>query len=1142
MRCYVVEINKIYPPLQPLAIGWYVGQASNPYSQCDMALIEYIKNTQNILTDRIKYFRNIVRHVVNIAKELANTARREGIIEFIKRIIQWARCIAPDFVTYLLNLLNKLINSTFLANYFRIIIDPNFPYGFYIVIYPIMQTHFRSRIYNALNRLFTKIIVARLRRRVWRIFPPGKAPRIFRMTGLDKVLNNAIADVQNKLIQEISKLPERITDTIVTKTDQMIDKMISKHLSKFAKYDIRYEYTTLAGPIPMPSPTTEKYDVVMPTLVTMPPPANSPHINEYYFGLHTPSLFFRYSDTDSFFGSIIKDIVSAVSTVLPIPKGGTAIPKEIKNIKDKKERAKMKKEYRRKLRKQRRRERKFAGRFTRMMYGDTSLPTPPIFGSLHDIYTPYKLGEAILNQARDGIIIENVEKITKKYQITAKNDLVYVKKTVKIETGISGSSAAQALASSTGGKETGISTSSVLIMSSFMFTFLVNSNYVYSDSFLFQEFSKKLYKDSDHSFYLMPYYVMSRPAYEILAWQVNDIDPSENSENVSLFLPAIMTSYMISAASIDGGMSGSLFFQNLMRYIEYNIIDSTNYISARRKLSRPLYEWYQEYLTYLYDINKTPDKEKKAMVEHMSNTFQELKKNRPFFVAGLEKEIEEFERLRVSNLNSAIEKGMNIASIINTTILPLDARIKDSITKLIDWQIKSENYIFYDIESGTVKHSMLMGHRAAEREAIGRYYGVTGQGPKLDFDPNVFKLLNPALAIVLQSQEIIYQYMSSVDHIHTDYIMVSLEPATTNFDLLPARLTYNLLNDENMVNYLKRRGYDLSDPKIYNAFAYNYSISVFTDLLPIKSLTIEYDDIETSEIEVGHYRIPIPIGWNVYMPNIRVEIYDNAYRDLYNYFLKYLKTAFYKGGARPPMDISFILDIITLNADFSLQNILSYLVVPKNINMKYIEYDAEQPYDTDRTITIDFSVIGFIYYNLGVITTSSGTSEMGKFNFVSGSFVEADLIDATDINEKMIQYANDALRNFYGVYNLQPNYVLVDTNRYKKSNEVHNRTVYASDSGSLKIGLHYINNPMNNNVYTINNVYTLPASHVIRYNSRRDIEAGPPAPTQIGSGNPVETSSIISNNDTPSSLTNTPLGNSGGLGTSGGGGGGGGGG
>ncbi|MCS7318165.1 MAG: hypothetical protein NZZ41_07685, partial [Candidatus Dojkabacteria bacterium] len=517
--------------------------------------------------------------------------------------------------------------------------------------------------------------------------------------------------------------------------------------------------------------------------------------------------------------------------------------------------------------------------------------------------------------------------------------------------------------------------------------------------------------------------ILSMPIYCISVKQL--VDESEDGDVMlyTTWLPGIAAYYVLNHVGERYILKDDYIVRVNIDPQEFYDWAQVQIMESPKKYGRKSFiEMFSIYIKERYNIQ--------SFAEYIEQTIEEIKRDiNPYkyaITAHLIKDYEEEE-----DPAEKLYKGETIFRIIANALAPLDEQTYDFITHPVDFESFKGNSI--DSESA------ILGQRMAESMFQRRIKELKSEGTYEKRYANesefLMNLINPVLFYVLNSQEILYNYLSSADISANNYVLASLEPTTKYFDPLPRRFVYNINKDKEAIRFFRRRKLIKKDFTELNDF-YNTEIAVFTDILPLRSLTVEYEGIETDQVG-SFFKIDIPTRWNMYQPTIRMEVYDNAHRDLYNYFLRYKKIAFYKSVARPAFDISFILDIISLNADLALQNIVSYIVVPKNIDMKYLEYNEQfssEPY----VISFDFSVIGFIYYtNSGIGTLNTGGLQ-GTYHHLPGAFIEIDeypsSIKSKDFIENsydaMIYYARNAVLNWYGIQNLNPVSVLTNDEKY----------------------------------------------------------------------------------------------------------------
>lgn len=1015
----------------------------NPYLKCGVGVMQYMKMyKKNVLTSGCMYYMDVLSYIVD---EVYNS---KSFREIANNVIKWAVCFIIDEVRkVLIYLLQKIVNNSILSRYARVFYNPDAPYGFYIVVYPIFMTNYRSKLYKKLYGVYFKLIRYRMTRRRWRIFTP---------------IDDALGSLQQTLVRAADNAVSRVTDSIIMAGDRAIDKAVKRYLGKVVKYDITGQYTNETPYSP--------YDRFTEGTIMLPNSETNLEITkDFYYGLYSPSLFFSYSE--SAFSSVVEStlIENAKKVLDTIKSIGSTITGKKTDVQPENNITKSKLKSRIKNKKKKILSRKnLLNRITK----SGKKPAVLIFSSLSDMYSYYSMvrmeyfsesseenGETVYNIDKENVSIieKRYKSVVSKSYFLKKDESNYV-----------------------------IDKSSDLFNNSLSLLIYANSTYYFSDDFTFMSFNDKLsmHNPDLETEYLTPYYAVRMPVFKMMAWHVNDLSSEPSDDVYSVYMPHMLGLYLFNISNTDRGEYG-ISYEDFVNYVDSTIITSAkNLKDAVDLINKPVIEWYYDYLRY-----KTESKESNLNItlKQIHNTIEHLSVNKPAYLAPVKHYVDDFlerydkiskitdESERNSSALEAVEKGFDLMRLLNMIMLPVEGKVKDGLTQLIDWQVHSENIIFEEkVDKDKVKSSIHIGHRAAERQLM-----IDKMKSSV-----LFKLLNPALAFIIQSKEILYNYFTHVDIGTSTYAMVSLEPFSSYFDPLPARFTYDLFADSQMVNFLKRRGFDVFDPEDLNNLYYHSSISVFTDLLPVKTLSVTYDDIETEFIEYGGYKIEIPIRWNIYTPEIRLEIYDNAYRDLYNYFLKYMKIAFYKGAARPPLDISFILDIITVNLDHSVQNILSYVVVPRSIDMEYIEYDSSDSYGESKNINITFSVIGFIHYTDTIITTENYDKNTTGISFLAGSFLEKDIdLVKLDPVSKIYEYADTVIQNWYGIYNAQPLYVLSNENKITSISKFNQFSDFKDMTMKGKNYNYYLGNLYNmsnkhNAVYTLNNSYMLPSSHV----------------------------------------------------------------
>jgi hypothetical protein len=184
-----------------------------------------------------------------------------------------------------------------------------------------------------------------------------------------------------------------------------------------------------------------------------------------------------------------------------------------------------------------------------------------------------------------------------------------------------------------------------------------------------------------------------------------------------------------------------------------------------------------------------------------------------------------------------------------------------------------------------------------------------------------------------------------------------------------------------------------------------HSFSIYRDFLPIKSLSVEYDDLESASIEFFGYSFNIPGSWNSLKPQVSIEVHDFAGRPFGRYMQMYRKLVFRNNGTWPIMHMAFILDIVGIDNTLTITDLMSLIVIPRSINIPAIDYDSSEDFTSPQTVRIDFEVIGFIDYVNTVIVNQSA---VGLFN----------VIDHVSFNR--IADPNNVLSDWYHMKNFNP--------------------------------------------------------------------------------------------------------------------------
>ncbi|MEM5878620.1 MAG: hypothetical protein QXF12_07125, partial [Candidatus Aenigmatarchaeota archaeon] len=866
----------------------------NPYLKCGIGVMQYMKMyKEKVLTSGCLYYMNILAYIVDEVSE------KKSFKEIAQNVIKWAVCFVIDEVRKLLIfILQKIVNNSFLSRFARVFYNPDAPYGFYIVVTPIFTTHLRSRIYNFFYKIYFKLIKKRTQRRRWRIYEKITNSKI----GSKLNINDAFMSAKSTLGTLAEGAFNNVVESVLMAGDRLIDKAIKRYLGKIVKYDISGQYSNATPYSP--------YDRLTEGTFMIPDSANPvTFTNDFYYGLYSPSLFFAYSES-GFAGFLEATIIGEAKEVLDFinPIGSTAA-KPPTDLKDKKKSKKEIKEEKKKQRRERRRAKKESKKGVLLdrskllsRYSKSSKkPAVLIFSSLSDMYSyyttlmlDYEMGKSISKDKYTYDINDNdAQTIISYYQDIVDTNAFILK----------------------GEKNYFIDKTSDLFNNSVSLLLYANSTYYFSDDFMFLSFTQKLSMHSPDSKteYLTPYYAVRAPIYKMMAWHINDLSSEPSDDIYSIYMPYMLGLYLFNATNTDRGNEG-INFEDFVNYVDSYIISSAkNLLEAVELINRPVIEWYYDYLRY---VMESKDNNAKIALKQISESIEYLSVNKPAYLAPVQHFVTEFrekykkatsstdQALASQEYAEAIELGHNIMRLLNMIMLPVEGKVKDGLTQLIDWQVHSENIIYEtNVDSGKVDTTIHIGHRAAERQLMvdvmrggnqGANEGKTEDKGKYISKIKgkvLSKLLNPVLAFIIQSKEILYNYFSHVDIGASTYAMVSLEPFSTYFDPLPARFTYDLFADPQMTNFLKRRGLDVFSAEDLKDLYYHSSISIFTDFLPVKTISVTYDDLETESIDYGGYKIDIPVKWNVYTPEIRLEIYDNAYRDLYNYFFKYMKIA-----------------------------------------------------------------------------------------------------------------------------------------------------------------------------------------------------------------------------------------------------------
>jgi len=184
-----------------------------------------------------------------------------------------------------------------------------------------------------------------------------------------------------------------------------------------------------------------------------------------------------------------------------------------------------------------------------------------------------------------------------------------------------------------------------------------------------------------------------------------------------------------------------------------------------------------------------------------------------------------------------------------------------------------------------------------------------------------------------------------------------------------------------------------------------HSFSIYRDFLPIKSLSVEYDDLESASIEFFGYSFSIPGSWNSLKPQVSIEVHDFAGRPFGRYMQMYRKLVFRNNGTWPIMHMAFILDIVGIDNTLTITDLMSLIVIPRSINIPAIDYDSSEDFTAPYTVRIDFEVIGFIdYVNTAIVNQSA----VGLFNVID------------HVNFNRIADPNNVLSDWYHMKNFNP--------------------------------------------------------------------------------------------------------------------------
>jgi hypothetical protein len=242
---------------------------------------------------------------------------------------------------------------------------------------------------------------------------------------------------------------------------------------------------------------------------------------------------------------------------------------------------------------------------------------------------------------------------------------------------------------------------------------------------------------------------------------------------------------------------------------------------------------------------------------------------------------------------------------------------------------------------------------------------------------------------------------------NTTHYIVSLEPFTEHIPNLPLLVRLDF-DDMQKKLFATAAGLDryqriIKDyPKISLTGG---AFSIYRDFLPIKSLNLEYEDIESASVEIFGHSFSMPGSWNSLKPQVSIEVHDFAGRPFARYMQTYRKLVFRNNGTWPIMHMAFILDIVGIDNTLTITDLISLLVVPRSISIPAIEYDSSEDFTAPQPVRIDFEVIGFIDY---VDTALINGSAVGNFN----------VIDHISFNR--MADPNNILSNWYHTQNFNP--------------------------------------------------------------------------------------------------------------------------
>lgn len=1015
---------------------------------------------------------NLISTIINAVLSGASLGQiLNAILELILRHVR------EELKSFLYYHLSKLINSLSFSStrleyqFIKVIYNPSMPYGFYISITSPISRRYKDKIKSKLIEIYNKVVAKRIKVPNIRLVPPGKIGRLMTRFGVDRIIQDQINSFINLANRKAIDYIEKGVESTANAAELAIKKFVEKHLSKVAKYE----------------PVEEHH-------INLPSDPDQSKVVPYELGY----------DPDS----IIK-ATPLTYTISTVPLGIFYPTKFISHAVE--DLTWIKKQYE--------------------TYGAEQTSSPSSV-SVHGVSSSYNLlpqqdivasviptSQDILNlfeKTREGYI-SRIKKSSDFYNASVnKGRIDLLKKSsneLKDSFGLSYIATKGVhdkyleniratpftLYDSKSSTTTGLNyrdASDIITPIDFLF---YNSIATIEDTYsisLFARLSGKIYLNVFDS-------ILSMPVYSISVKQLMDDSEDGETKIYSTWLPAMAAYYVLNHV-------GERHILKDGKIVRVDINPDEFYLWVQTKLmenpkfygKKPFIEMFTLYVKERYNIQ--------SYAEYVDQTIEEIKRDiNPYKYAITAHLIKKYEK--ETDPGQKLVEGENIFRIISNALAPLDQQTYDFITHPVDFEAFKGNHVDSNFA--------YLGQRMAESMLLNRLKDLKAkenyESRYINESEFLMNLINPALFYVLNSHEILYNYLSSIDMSAQSYVLASLEPTTKYFDPLPRRFVYNMSKDKEAIEFFRRRNLlsklkvqrSNTDPSLLETIDeldnlrlfYNTELAVFTDILPLKSLVVEYEDIETDQVG-SFFKIDIPIRWNMYQPIIRMEVYDNAYRDLYNYFLRYKKIAFYKSVARPAFDISFILDIITLNADLALQNIVSYIVVPKSIDMKYIEY-TEQFTDEVHVITFEFSVIGFVYYTSTGIGSLKTAGLQGTYHHLPGSFIELDDMPSNisskhfieNSYEAMIYHARNAVLNWYGVYNLNPVSVLVDDEKYASPSTTsdlaplinlsenpidYEKRYWGSFSSMIRNELHK-NISYNQKYYRTRGYYTI-GSHVIK--------------------------------------------------------------